>query len=97
MLQTDPVGHLHHPLSLCLGVVVLPSIPEAYGIETEVIMQMVFIQMGGDDDLESVAPQLLGGLHTDSVAQLRCDLAWFEALISMPSDVAIVLSKLLLG
>ena len=35
MLQTDPVGHFHHPLSLCLGVVVLPTIPEAYGIETE--------------------------------------------------------------
>ena len=97
MLQADPVGHFHHPLSLCLGVVVLPTIPEAYGIETEVIVQMVFIQMGGDDNLESVAPQFLCGLYTNLVAQLRCDFARFEALVSMPSDVAIVLAKLLLG
>ena len=58
---------------------------------------MVFIQVCGDDDLESVAPQFLGGLYTNLVAQLRCDLARLKALIPMPSDVPIVLAKLLLG
>ena len=61
------------------------------------IVQMVFIQMSGDDNLESVAPQFLCGLYTDLMAKLRCDLARFEALIPMPGDIAIIFSKLLFG
>ena len=79
ILQADPVRHIHKPSALCLGIVVFPSILVTDRIETEMIVQMVFIQMSGDDNLESVAPQFLCGLYTDLMAKLRCDLARFEA------------------
>ena len=61
------------------------------------IMQMPFVQMRSDDDLEPITPEVLRRLHADLMAELRCDLAGLEALIAMPGDVAIGLVKLLLG
>ena len=59
-------------------------------------VQMFFIQMSGDDDLEAVAPHFLCQLYTNLVGELRCDLLRFETLIPVPSDVAVRLSVTLL-
>ena len=60
-------------------------------------VQVFLIQMGGDDDFKAVAPHLLCQLHADFVGELRCDLLRLEALVAVPSDVAIRLSVTLLG
>ena len=60
-------------------------------------MQMAFIQMRGDDDLEPITPQVLRGLHADLMTQLRCDLAGLEALVAVPGNVSAGLVILLLG
>ena len=48
------------------------------------IMQMTFIQMRGDDDLEPITPQVSCRFHADLMTQLRCDLAGLEALVAVP-------------
>ena len=58
---------------------------------------MFLVQMGGDDDLKTVAPHLLCQLHADLVGKLRRDLLRLEALIPVPSDIAIRLAVALLG
>ena len=58
---------------------------------------MLPVQMGGDDDLEAIAPHFLCGLDANSVALLRRHLSRFEALVSVPCDIAVVLAELLLG
>ena len=60
-------------------------------------VQMFLVQMGGDDDLKTVAPHLLCQLHADLVGKLRRDLLRLEALIPVPSDIAIRLAVALLG
>ena len=60
-------------------------------------VQMFLVQMGGDDDLEAVAPHLLCQLHADFVGKLRRDLLRLEALITVPSDIAVRLAVALLG
>ena len=61
------------------------------------IMQMTFIQMRGDDDLEPITPQVSCRFHADLMAELRCDLAGLEALITMLGDITVGFGKLLLG
>ncbi len=53
-------------------------------------MQVAFVQVGGDDDLESVAPHFMGQLHADLVAPLRGNFSRFEALIAMPGDIVVL-------
>ena len=58
---------------------------------------MFLVQMSGDDDLKAVAPHFLCQLHADFVGKLRRDLLRLEALIAVPSDVAVRLAAALLG
>ena len=51
---------------------------------------MVFVQVGGDNDLEPVAPHLLCQLHTDLMAPLRGDFTRLETLIAMPCDILVL-------
>ena len=68
MLHANPVRHFHHPLPLCFGVVILSAILVADGVKAKVVVEMVFVQMSSDDDLKTIAPQFLCGLHPDCVA-----------------------------
>ena len=61
------------------------------------IVQVAFIQVGGDDDLKPVAPHLLCQLHADLMAPLWGHLSRFETLIAMPRDVLVLLAIPLLG
>ena len=58
---------------------------------------MILVQMGRDHDLKPVAPHLLCQLHADLMGDVWRDLSDFEALVSVPSDIIIVLPVLLLG
>ena len=60
-------------------------------------VDMFLVQMSGDDDLKAVAPHFLCQLHADFVGKLRRDLLRLEALIAVPSDVAVRLAAALLG
>lgn len=60
-------------------------------------MDVVFIQMRSDYNLEPIAPHLLCQLDTDLMCQLRFHFAYLEALITVPRDIVIVLAVLLLG
>ena len=70
---------------------------EGYRIDNEVIMKTIRVQMGGDYDLVICSPHLLCGFHAYLVCFLRCDLAGFEALVSMVGNIATHLAELLLG
>ena len=60
-------------------------------------VDMLLVEVGGDDDLKAVAPHLLCQLYANLVGKLRCDLLRLEALIPMPSDIAVCLTVTLLG
>ena len=61
------------------------------------IVQVAFVQVGGDNDLEPVTPHILCQLHADLMAPLRGDLPRFEALIAVPRDVLVLFAVPLLG
>ena len=82
---------------LGLGVVVLSTILERHRIETEVVVQVPFVQVGGDDDLKPVAPHFPGQFHADLMAPLRGHLTGLETLIAVPCDIFILLAIPLLG
>ena len=61
------------------------------------IVQVAFVQVGGDNDLEPVAPHLLCQFHADLMAPLRGDLPRLETLIAVPGDVVVLLAVPLFG
>ena len=84
-------------MQLSLGVVVLLSVYEGDGIEDKVIVEMLLVQMCGDDDLKAIAPHGLCGHYADLVTELRGDLAGLKALVAVPCDKTVCLAKLLFG
>ena len=60
-------------------------------------VDMLLVEMGGDNDLKAIAPHFLCQLYANLVGKLRRDLLRLEALIPVPSDIAVGLSVALLG
>ena len=61
------------------------------------IMQMVLlIQMGGNQHLIFLAPQLPGQLHANLMGQFRCSLTGGKGLIPMIGDDTVLLAEALL-
>ena len=60
-------------------------------------VDMLLVEVGGDDDLKAVAPHLLCQLYANLVGKLRRDLLRLKALISVPGDIAVRLAVALLG
>ena len=58
----------------------LLSIQKRHGIDCDVVMQVVFIQMGADDNLEPFPEQPLGELHANGVGLFRGQLTRLERL-----------------
>ena len=56
------------------------------------IMQMFLVQVGRDNDLESVTPHLPRQLHAKRMALFRRDLPRLEALVAVPGNVAVLLT-----
>ena len=97
ILPAQSVGDFHHSLSLGFGVVIFSAVPKRNGIKAEVTVDMFLVEVGGDDDFKAVAPHLLCQLYANLVGKLRRDLLRLEALIPMPSDIAVSLTVTLLG
>ena len=97
ILPAQPVGDFHHSLSLGFGVVIFAAVPKRNGIKAEMAVDMLLVEVGGDDDLKAVTPHLLCQLHANLVGKLRRDLLRLEALVAVPSDIAVSLTVTLLG
>ena len=97
VFPAKPVGDFHHSLSLGVGVVIFAAVPKRNGVEAKVTVDMLLVEVGGDDDLKAVAPHFLCQLYANLVGKLRCEFLRFEALIPVPSDIAVGLSVALLG
>ena len=61
------------------------------------VVQVAFVQVGGDDNLKFIAPHLLCQLHADLMAPLWGHLSWLEALVAVPSDALILFAVPPLG
>ena len=60
-------------------------------------VQVAFIQVGGDDNLKSLAPHLPCQLYADLMAPLRGHLTGLETLIAMARNVLVLFAIPLLG
>ena len=81
MLPAQFVGNLLYLLKISFHVAAqLLSIQKRHGIDCNVVMQVVFIQMRTDDHLEPLTEQPLGKLYADGVGLLRGQLTRFERL-----------------
>ena len=97
VFQADTVGYVPQALYLGFGIVVFLPVPETDGIEQVIIVQMILIQMRGDENLKPVAPQLSRQGHADIVALLRRDLSGLEALVAVERDIPVCFPVLPLG
>ena len=81
MLPAQFVGNLLYLLKIGLHIAAqLLAVQKGHGIDCNVIMQMVFIQMGADNHLEPLTEQPPGKLYADGVGLLRGQLTRFERL-----------------
>gem|GEM_PF-5166185 len=58
---------------------------------------MLLVEVGSDDDFKAVAPHFLCQFYANLVGKLWRDLIRLEALIPVPSNIAVGLSVALLG
>jgi|GEM_PF-4051542 len=83
MLLADGVRDLPQLLMLLYAVSKLVPASEGDGVHNEVAMGVVRVQVGGDQDLEVLAPHTPGGLQADLVGFLRRDLPGLEGLVAV--------------
>jgi len=62
-------------------------IRKADGVENQMVMYMVFIDVCGQYKLIPIPKNLFRQLHPDFVSFLRCDFPWFEGLYQMPPQI----------
>lgn len=86
MLHADPVGDFPKSFMLRNLVVIFASIHERDGIDHEVAVGVIRIQMDGDQHLISVAPHSAGGLLSDRERFFRSDFACRETLYPVVGD-----------
>ena len=76
---------------------VADAIYEGHSVHHKMTMQMVLlIQMGGNQHLIFLAPQLPGQLHADLMGQFRRSLTGGKGLIPMIGNDAVLLAEALL-
>ena len=64
-----------------------------YGIDNEVVVQIIRIHVGSDQHLETLAPDLAGQCHADLMALLRGDFPLAEALVGVERHHAVCFTK----
>ena len=79
MLPTQFIRNLLYLLKVGFHIAAqfLP-IQKGHRIDCNVVMQVVFIQMGADNYFEPLTEQALGKLHANGVGLLRGQLTRFE-------------------
>ena len=81
---------------LTAALFVLLAVHIRYGIDNEVVMQVIRIHMGSDQHLKSLAPDLASQCHADLMALLRGNLSLAEALVGVERHHAVCFTKALL-
>ena len=59
------------------------------------VVQMVFIKVGSDDDLILFSTHFLCGLQSDLVRLFGCNFVGLEALVTVPGDISVFFAVLL--
>ena len=78
---------------LAAALLVFLPVHIRYGIDDEVVVQIIRIHVGGDQHLETPAPDLAGQCHADLMALLRGNLSFAEALVGMERHHAVCFTK----
>ena len=86
ILTAKLIGTLTEQPQICFVVVVVHTVRKRNRVHDKVIMQAVGIQVGGNDDLKSVAPHSLGKFNADLVSLLWRNLTVLEALKAVVTD-----------
>ena len=94
---TDPVAGTADLMATPLVGVVVPVILEIDRIENQVIMDVVPVYVGGEDELILTAQDLPRQLHADPVGLLRRHLARFKRLDEMPAQVRALVDGMAAG
>ena len=88
ILSAKFIRHSAEPCVFAHAAVVFLSVAVGYGIDDEMVVQMMAVHVRGDKHLESVSPQTLCQFDSDPVALLGRDLARLETLVGVVGDVA---------
>ena len=78
---------------LAAALLVFLAVHIRYGIDNEVVVQVIRIHVGGNQHLETLAPDLACQRHADFVALLRGHLALAETLVGMERHHAVCFTK----
>lgn len=81
---------------LAAALLVFFAVYIRYRIDNKVVVQVIRIHVGGDQHLETLAPDLAGQCHTNLVALLWGDLTLAEALVGVERHHAVCFPKALL-
>ena len=81
---------------LAAALLVFLAVHIRYGIDDEVVVQIIRVHVCGDQHLETLAPDLAGQCHADLMALLRGDLPFAEALVGVERHHAVCFTKALL-
>ena len=86
ILTAKLIGVLTKQAQICFVVVIVLAVRKGNGVYYKVVMQTLGVEVGGNNDLKSVAPHSLGKSDPDLVRLLWCDLARLEALEAVITD-----------
>ena len=78
---------------LAAALLIFLAVHIRYGIDNEVVVQVIRIHVGSDQHLETLAPDLAGQCHADLMALLRGDLPFAETLVGMERHHAVCFTK----
>lgn len=78
---------------LAAALLVFLAVHIRYGIDNEVVVQVIRIHMGSDQYLKPLAPDLAGQCHADLMALLRGYLSLAEALVGVELHHAVCFTK----
>lgn len=93
----DPVtGAADEVIAPLIGVIVLVVL-KADRIENQVVMNVVFVYVGGEDKFVFAAQDLPRQLHADPVGFLRRDLPRFKRLDEVPAQVRALVDGMAAG
>ena len=78
---------------MAAALLVFLAVHIRYGIDNEVVVQIVCVHVCGDQHLETLAPDLAGQRHANFVALLRSNLSFAEALVGVERHHAVCFTK----
>jgi len=78
---------------LAAALLIFLAVHIRYGIDNEVVVQIIRIHVCGDQHLKAPAPNLAGQCHANLVALLRGDLTLAEALVGVERHHAVRFTK----